>query len=158
MTTPQYYSYWKYIRAVYALPGLWKGMTQDDVRKLIHFRAFGRPVSAKEIDKLGMFNEFLKVCKGLLCPTDVETQMRLQNMPLINLRYRIGQIAAERGQEYVYKIARDKFGTDDLEALDEKQLKDLRNTLCAREVGWQEVPQDRAKPVLAGHDDDNEPF
>ena len=63
-------------------------------------------------------------------PADVGAQLRQLAMPRIRLKYAISSLAP--APEYWAKIARDRFDTDDLDALSIEQLTQLRNTLVAR--------------------------
>ena len=56
--------------------------------------------------------------------------MRQLNQPRIRLKYAVNALAP--AAEYWAEIARDRFGTDDLDALSIEQLTQLRNTLAAR--------------------------
>jgi hypothetical protein len=63
-------------------------------------------------------------------PADVSAQLRQLAMRRIRLTYAIKALAP--APQYWAKIARDRFGTDDLDALSIEQLTQLRNTLAAR--------------------------
>ena len=63
-------------------------------------------------------------------PADVSAQLRQLAMPRIRLKYAINALAP--ASEYWGKIARDRFGTDDLDALSIEQLTQLRTTLANR--------------------------
>ncbi|MEK9753269.1 MAG: hypothetical protein VW338_08675 [Rhodospirillaceae bacterium] len=73
------------------------------------------------------FDTLKSECLAILQPADIKTQMELQNADLIRLRWSIRRLA---DQPYWSKIARDKFGTDKLDTLNEEQLTQLRNTLA----------------------------
>jgi hypothetical protein len=76
-------------------------------------------------------------------PADLVTQLRQLNQPRIRLKYAVNALAP--APEYWAKIAHDRFGTDDLDALSIEQLTQLRNTLAAR--GRAQRRRDRAGGV-----------
>jgi hypothetical protein len=63
-------------------------------------------------------------------PEDLDAQLRQIDQPRIRLKYAVKALAPAAA--YWSKIARDKFGTDDLDALSIEQLTQLRNTLADR--------------------------
>lgn len=63
-------------------------------------------------------------------PDDLAAQLRQLSQPRIRLKYAVNALAP--AAEYWAKIARDRFGTDNLDALSIEQLTQLRNTLAAR--------------------------
>ena len=63
-------------------------------------------------------------------PADLVAQLQQLNQPRIRLKYAIRALAP--AAEYWSRIARDRFGTDDLDALTVEQLTQLRNTLADR--------------------------
>src|ERR1019366_9217615 len=133
-------AYFWYLSQVYAVRGLGPKEEREDARKLVHLRAFGRPVSARDIDHLKMYDAFKAECLAILKPADVTSQVAQVNMPLTRLCNAIRELADE---PYWQKIALDKYGTSDLDELDEDQLTKLRNTLSARSGG-------RRSPELVG--------
>ena len=76
-------------------------------------------------------------------PADVSAQLRQLAMPRVRLKYAINSLAP--AAEYWAKIAHDRFGTEDLDALSIEQLTQLRNTLAAR--GRAQRRRDRAGGV-----------
>jgi hypothetical protein len=63
-------------------------------------------------------------------PADLAAQLRQLDQPRVRLKYAVNALAP--AAEYWAKIARDRFGTDDLDALSIEQLTQLRNTLAGR--------------------------
>ena len=63
-------------------------------------------------------------------PADVGAQLRQMDQPRIRLKYAINRLAPAAA--YWAAIARDRFGTADLDALSLEQLTQLRNTLADR--------------------------
>lgn len=85
--------------------------------------------SAKDINHLKGFDALKIYWLAVTKPANLNEQMRMQEMPKHRLKTRIRGMTPEA---YWSKIARDKYGTDDLDGLNEKELIDLRNTLEAR--------------------------
>jgi hypothetical protein len=135
MTWDQHNAYFWYLSQVYAAQGLATKEDREEARKLVHLRAFGHPVSARDIDHLKMYDAFKAECLAILKPADVDAQVAQVNMPLTRLRLAIRELADE---PYWQKIALAKYGTSDLDELDEDQLTKLRNTLAARSGGRRE--------------------
>ena len=152
MSWDQHNAYFWHLSNVYAALGLTTKEAREDMRQTIHFRAFGRPVSAKEIDHLTMFDAFKAECLALLQPDNMQAQLRIAQMPLIRLRHGILEKFSPDRIEGLLRSARFKVQSlDDLKT--EKDLTDFRNTLCARTAGEVEVP------VGAGPGDkDEDPF
>jgi hypothetical protein len=138
MTREQHASYWWHIGQCAKSLGLSTAAGREELRATIHVRAFGANVSAKSIDHLKMFDDFKSQCLAILKPADLEAQLRQVQQPLIRLRHAILQFP----EAYVAGLlgsARFKGRSlADLQDMDEKELTDLRNTLCAR-VAKQEV-------------------
>jgi hypothetical protein len=149
MTWGQHNSYFRLLDGVYRVKGLTTAAEKEECRKQIHLEAFGKPTSAKEIDHMGMFDKFKAACLVHSQPANLGAQIRQLEQPLIRLRHAISQLAP---QPYWAKIARNKFGTDDLDELTERQLTDLRNTLCARK-GGKAKSTPAAESDLAGEQD-----
>ena len=96
-------------------------------------RVLGRRInSASEIGKLKEFDVLKAHLLALARPADLDAQLQQVEQPVIRLRFKIRELA---GEEYIARIARDKFGTADLDQLNALQLEQLRNTLCARTIG-----------------------
>ncbi|HEX3856532.1 MAG TPA: hypothetical protein VHY30_04460 [Verrucomicrobiae bacterium] len=123
------------------VPGLWPAactaMGWDKNDKAFRLQKIGEIIereisSTKEI---GRIKEFTAVKGRLLAwsqPANLAAQMNIVEQPLIVLRFGIRKMADEA---YWKKIARDQFGTDDLDSLAEWKLVWLRNTLAERAVG-----------------------
>lgn len=126
------------------VPGLWPAacdaMDWDKNDKAFRLKTIGE-ILGREITstkEIGRIKEFTAVKGQLLAwaqPDNLNAQMNIAEQPLIVLRHRIRTFA----EAFWRKISRDKFGTDDLDELDENQLTQLRDTLCAREAGWSEA-------------------
>lgn len=76
------------------------------------------------------FDQVLGGFRSYSRPADLAGQLRQLNQPRIRLKYAVNALAP--APEYWAGIARDRFGTDDLDALSIEQLTQLRNTLSAR--------------------------
>jgi hypothetical protein len=104
------------------------GLPEPD-RHSLHAAALGTEKSHlaftnEDFDRvLGAFRSYSR-------PADLAGQLRQLNQPRIRLKYAVNALAP--AAEYWAKIARDRFGTDDLDALTIEQLTQLRNTLAAR--------------------------
>jgi hypothetical protein len=75
------------------------------------------------------FDQVLAQFRTYSRPADLGAQLRQTRQPRIRLAYAVNALASAA---YWAAIARDRFGTDDLEALSLEQLTQLRNTLKAR--------------------------
>lgn len=129
MTESQHRRYWGELSHVFRYLGVSGSKDCDEVRKRIHVQAFGEPISAKEIDRLGMFDAFIATCAAITKPTDLGTQMDQATMGRTRLKKAIGLLADDA---YWQRIAFDRFHTTDLEILSDEQLTQLRNTLRCR--------------------------
>jgi hypothetical protein len=89
------------------------------------------------------FDKVLGGFRSYSRPADLAGQLRQLNQPRIRLKYAVHALAP--APEYWAKISRDRFGTDDLDALSIEQLTQLRNTLAAR--GRDRQRRDRAGSV-----------
>jgi hypothetical protein len=76
------------------------------------------------------FDQVLGEFRARSQPTNLGAQLRQIDQPRIRLKYAVNALAPDAA--YWAKIARDRFGTDDLSALSIEQLTQLRNTLAAR--------------------------
>lgn len=98
-------------------------------RRALHAAALGADKSHlsftnEDFDRvLGEFRSYSR-------PADLAAQLRQLSQPRIRLRYAVNALAPSA--DYWARIARDKFGTDDLAALSIEQLTQLRNTLAGR--------------------------
>jgi len=145
MTLDQHNAYWYHLGRAAAARGLTTAAQREELREQIHMRAFGENISAKQIDHLKMFDDFKAECLAIYKPTDLGAQKRQVEMPLIRLREGILQ---KFDEDFILSILRtfrgDRFANATLETLEtmsEKDLTDLRNTLCARESGWRDVEE-----------------
>jgi hypothetical protein len=89
------------------------------------------------------FDQVLGEFRSHSRPADLAGQLRQLNQPRIRLKYAVNALAP--APDYWAKIARDRFGTADLDALSIAQLTQLRNTLAAR--GRAHQRRDRAGSV-----------
>lgn len=97
-------------------------------RHELHIRALGQDKSHLDLTNED-FDRVLAEFRAISRPDDLAAQLRQQDMPRRRLLYTISQLAPE---PYWRAIARDKFGTADLDSLDLEQLRQLRLTLAAR--------------------------
>ena len=80
--------------------------------------------SNEDFDRvLGQFRSYSR-------PADLGAQLRQMSQPRVRLKYAINSLAP--AADYWAAIARDRFGTCDLDALSIEQLAQLRNTLADR--------------------------
>jgi hypothetical protein len=175
MTPAQVRAYWKMCEAAAAAQGATTAKAKEEVRKLLHVRAFGRPISAKQIDRMKMFDDFKAAVLSITRPDDLAAQMRQLDMEKTRLIWAIREASAAiegvphdsaDAMRYAFRVAADKFHTHDLESRTIEQLTQLRNTLCARLSTHrrQDPPPDAAveEPELeaaaVGVGDENEPF
>ena len=144
MTWDQHSAYFYQLKQVYAVLKLTDKAQQEAMRKTIHTRAFGSPISAKEIDHMRMYDAFKAECLAIIAPTDMEAQLKQANQPLIRLRTGILEKFDSPTILGLLRSARFKRQSlDDLEEMNEKDLTDLRNTLCARTAGEVAVPPEQ---------------
>jgi hypothetical protein len=140
MTNDQHGAYWYWVNRVHRLPEF-QTKPQAEVREMIHLRAFGCNPSAKEIDHLKMYDDFKAVCLALTQPTNFGAQMRQAEQPLIRLRHGIlEKFSEDRIVGLLCSTRFKRHSLADLDDMNEKDLTDLRNTLCARTAGEVEVP------------------
>jgi hypothetical protein len=127
MTAKQNSLYWREWGAVVRFCKA-NGLPEPD-RHSLHAAALGAEKSHlaftnEDFDRvLGEFRSYSR-------PADLGGQLRQLNQPRIRLKYAVNALAP--AAEYWEKIARDRFGTDDLDALSIEQLTQLRNTLADR--------------------------
>jgi hypothetical protein len=124
------------------------GLTAPD-RHALHAAALGANRSHLAFTNED-FDKVLAEFRAHSRPADVSAQLRQLAMPRVRLKYAVNALAP--GAEYWGKIARDRFGTDDLDALSIEQLTQLRNTLADRRRAHRR--RDRAG-CLTGADLDN---
>jgi hypothetical protein len=149
MSVAQHYSYFNLLEAVYRQQGITSAAEKESMRKLIHTRAFGRPISAKEIDPLKGFDALKRECLAWSQPDNLNAQLRMEQMPLIRLRHRIRELADE---PYIVAIIRDRFKQGSLEDLNETELEQLRNTLCGRKTRGRRASKPEPVAVTADPD------
>jgi hypothetical protein len=141
--------YWREVSAVCHFLGVTGAQAQTEVRKRLHVQAFGEAISAKEIDHLKMFDDFLAACAAITRPDDLGTQMRQAIMGRTRLKKSIQLLADD---EYWQRIALDRFNTTDLDLLSDEQLTQLRNTVrCRSRIPKSNCPQ---RELVT----DNQPF
>lgn len=121
MTVKQDKLYWREWAAVH------RAAPEAD-RHALHIRALGHDKSHLHFTNTD-FDRVLAGFRAISQPANLLAQMRQFNQPKTRLLWRIRSMAPPN---YTAAIARDKFGTTDLESLDESQLNMLRNTLAAR--------------------------
>ena len=137
MTPDQRRLYFRLVDQVCILRGCRTTIQREECRKDIHARAFGRPMSAKEIDHLKMFDQFKAACLAILQPANLNAQLTQVGMERTRLKH---AILAAAPVAYWQKISRDRFGAVDLDELTDHQLTQLRNTLHARPAARRRPP------------------
>jgi hypothetical protein len=142
MTPAQHRMYWNLLQRAYkqSPDREGAGQTFDEFRAVIHVRAFGTNISAKDIDRMKGFDEFKAQCLAIIQPANLGAQMAIENMEKTRLIHRICNdfpasyilclINSPRFARCRQNEAR--AGLEDLERWTEKDLTDLRTTLCAR--------------------------
>src|SRR5208282_3896576 len=95
MTVKQHRLYFRLLTDVYAVRCLTIQADKELLRQLIHQKAFGAPVSAKQIDHLKMFDAFKAECIAIIQDSSLEAQLRQIDQPLIRLRYSIRAVLAK---------------------------------------------------------------
>ncbi len=130
MTHDQWRAYWHLIGKAARAEGAMTVEGREAVRARIHERAFGRPVSAKEIDHLKMFDAFKAAAMAIIAPDSLDAQLSQASMPLIRLRHACRALA---DNAYIAALVTGpRFKKQSLEDLNEEELEQLRNTLAAR--------------------------
>lgn len=127
MTAKQNSLYWREFGAVVRYCRA-NGLAAPD-RHALHVAALGADSSHLDFSNED-FDRVLGEFRAASRPADLVAQMRQLNQPRIRLEHAINALAP--AAEYWAKIARDKFGTDDLDDLSLEQLMQLRNTLADR--------------------------
>ena len=94
----------------------------------LHVQALGLDKSSKDFTN-AYLDRVLAEFRAIRQPDNLDAQLRQQDMPRRRLLYTIARLAPE---PYWRAIARDKFGTADLDRLDLMQLRQLLITLAAR--------------------------
>jgi len=128
MTGPQRNMLFRMFYQAMAKAGVRGKVAQEAERERLTIRVFNAPVSWStfkdpEVDR--MKAELL----ALLKPADANAQLRQIQMPRTRLLYAIERAA---DPAYTAKIVFDKFGTRDIEDLDDEQLAQIRMTLQNR--------------------------
>lgn len=148
MTWSQHQKYFRLLDDVYRANGITMAAEKEQVRQAIHQRAFGHPVSAKEIDHLKMFDAFKAECLAMSDPANLDAQLQQAEMPLIRLRVACLKLADEPYIQALVQSPRFKKQSLDENDWTEAELTDLRNTLAARASSHhrkqQEVKSDNA--------------
>ena len=110
--------------------------------------------SLTKVDPAKGFERVLQSLLALSDPANLTAQVRLSDMPRIRLKHAITALAPAA---YTAAICRDRFGTTDLDDLDEHQLTQLRITLAARRRRAVKSPRQQPppEPVAAN---ENDPF
>ncbi len=125
--------YWNLLGQVYAAGQITTAADKDMQRRLIHRRAFGREgVSARDIDRMKMFDAFKAECLAWISPDNLNAQLRQVDQPLIRLRHRILEFPHAYVLGLLCSPRFQRQSLEDLNDMGEKELTDLRNTLCAR--------------------------
>jgi hypothetical protein len=112
-------------------------MGWDQADREFRLKTFGE-ILGRELEsasEIGYLKEFDKIKAQLLAwaePDNFKGQMEMTRQPIIRLQ---NAILAKAPLAYVAKIAGDRFGTTDLDALTEVQLIQLRDTLADHQVG-----------------------
>jgi hypothetical protein len=143
MTETQVRLYWRMFAAICEAKG-WR--QDDDHRREWHCLAGLGPCSAKTIDRMKGFDA-LKACwLAITQPANFNAQMAMQDQPRHRL---ITRIRADFPEAYVRcLVTSQRFKATCLEDLTEKQLIDLRNTLCARKpVEFERQPAEAPSAV-----------
>ncbi len=128
MTDAQRNMLFRMFSAACRLQGIAGSTAREIERENLTVKALGRPMSwtkfgDPEVDDVKA--ELLAIIK----PADLDAQLRQIQMRRGRLLYAIEHLA---DAPYIAKIARDKFGTDDLTRLNQSRLNDLRITLIQR--------------------------
>jgi hypothetical protein len=127
MTTKQNSLYWREWGAVVRYCKA-NGLPAPD-RHALHAAALGADRSHLAFTNED-FDRVLAEFRSHSRPADLVAQMRQLSQPRIRLKYAVNALAPS--PEYWVRIACDKFGTDDLDALSIEQLTQLRNTVANR--------------------------
>ena len=157
MTRAQHSAYWRLLQQAYRVYNQSVPCKFEDFRVLLHYRAFGpgpsgAPVSAKDIDRMKMFGDLKAACTAIINPNSLDAQLAIAkaNDPRTRLIHRILQFPAT----YILGLLNsprfahcNAHSLEDLESMTEKDLTDLRNTLCARnpQSGGASVPASRSE-------------
>jgi len=127
MTTKQNSLYWREWGALVRYCKA-KGLAAPD-RHALHAAALGADRSHLAFTNED-FDRVLGEFRAHSRPADLGSQLRQLDQPRRRLNYAVRALAP--AAEYWGKIARDRFGTEDLDALSLEQLTQLRNTLADR--------------------------
>ena len=138
LTSPQVSRFWRDWSACTRLHD-WSKPESETQRKAMLARAGFS--SLTQVDKLAGFDHVLAEVKALSQPSDLDAQLRQENMPRTRLLYSCRQKADE---PYIIALARDRFHADDWTTLPLESLEQLRNTLADRAVA-QHRPDTQAR-------------
>ena len=122
--------------------------------------------SLTKVDPLGGFDRVLSELAVLGRPDDIDPQIRTQEQPKRRLFYAINSLGSKISlgetqdgtNAYVVAIARDRFGTSDINSLSMAQLEQLRNTLAARATAHRRRQQQDLNVTKTEEELDNCPF
>lgn len=121
MTKKQTSLYWReWAKVTKAYP--------DADRHDLHHQALGHDKSSKAFTNADL-DKALGVFRAISEPANLEAQLRQMDQPCRRLKWKIRRLCPDAYRE---QIMRGKFGTTNLDELDESQLVQLRNTLAAR--------------------------
>ncbi|HEV2329205.1 MAG TPA: hypothetical protein VGY56_10495 [Verrucomicrobiae bacterium] len=159
MTPAQHNSYWRLLNQAWRSYGK-DSIAFEDFRALIHARAFGRNISAKDIDRMDGYDAFKKAVMAIIQPSNLNAQVALENMPKTRLIHRI---CNDFPASYILclmnspRFARcrqneQRASLEDLQRWSEKDLTDLRTTLCARN------PEPAPAPARPAEEQDQSPI
>jgi hypothetical protein len=132
--TSLYWREWQAVRGAIAC-------ANDDLRHQLHLDALGCDKSSKEFTNSDL-DKVLATFRAITQADDIDVQVEAQRQPRRRLINRItqgqhAQLAAILGSElaadnYLLRILRERFSTDDLTLLNTEHLEQLRNTLATR--------------------------
>jgi hypothetical protein len=156
LTPKQASNFWRQWQSIVRL-NAW-GPVEAEIQRHALLRRAGFD-SLTKVDKLSGYDSVLAELAALGRPDDHEAQMREANMPRKRLLFSIGRLStplspARAPLSYACALAKDKYGTSDLELLLDDQLLKLRNTLAARLCAHRARGRDASprRPPVAGRD------
>jgi hypothetical protein len=152
MTRKQYLTYWRMLKSAHqaynagSVKNCGAILTFEQFRALIHARAFGRNISAKDIDRMKMFGDFIAACTATIRPDSLPAQMNIAESNTVKTRlihricsfplaYVLGLLNSPRFRPKIERLAfnDEQASLEDLADLPEEVLTHIRNTLCARD-------------------------
>jgi hypothetical protein len=143
MTPKQKALYWREWAAV-------RRVCPEADRHTIHVVAFGRDKSSKHINSRGDFDRILSAFRAISQSSNLNAQVRLENMPRTRALHTINSFPSE----YVIAIAVSKYGTRDVYHLSDDQILELAMTLNNRRNA-REKHVDESYQSEEGIDDSN---